>query len=290
MLLTFIQLLIGGLLLGGIYALAAFGLSICFGVLNILNIAHGEFLMLGSLLSYSLFAGLGLNPFLSIEVIIPVFFILGTLFHTFLLKPISNKPEHELLIASILVTLGASLAIEDLTSFFWTTPITGIDFSLPAINIGSIVVSSLRLVILGFIVLITIALHLFLKKTFTGKAIRAITQDRNGARIVGINLSRISSIAFSLGISMAAAAGVFYVTLFTVTPVIGIPLTIKYLCIIVLGGLGSLFGSLTGGIILGISEALTGYYIGTEWSPTVAFIILIVILIIRPEGLFGRKV
>ncbi len=289
MLLTFIQLLIGGLLLGGIYALAAFGLSICFGVLNILNIAHGEFLMLGSLLSYSLFAALGLNPFITVVVVVPVFFILGTLFHNFLLKPISNKPEHELLIASILVTLGASLAIEDLTSFFWTTPITGIDYSLRAINLGGIVISSLRLVILGFIVLITIALHFFLKRTFTGKAIRAITQDRNGARIVGINLSRISSIAFSLGISMAAAAGVFYVTLFTVTPVIGIPLTIKYLCIIVLGGLGSLFGSLTGGIILGISEALTGYYIGTEWSPTVAFIILILILIIRPEGLFGKK-
>jgi branched-chain amino acid transport system permease protein len=282
-----IQLLVGGLLLGGIYGLAAFGLSISFGVLNVLNIAHGEFLMLGSLAGYSAFVGLGVNPFLGAVLVIPLFMFLGAGFYRLLLKPISDKPPHQLLVASILVTLGASLAIEDLTAFFWERPITGIAYSLPPVNLGGVVVSSLRLLILLFICALAAGLQLYLKRTYIGKSIRAITQCREGARVVGIPIAWVSALTFGLGVALAASAGVFYVTLFTVSPSMGIPLTVKYLCVVVLGGLGSIVGSVVGGLVLGLAEAMTAYYVGADWAPCVAFILLIMILIVKPSGLFG---
>lgn len=289
MLADVIQLLVGGLLLGGIYGLAAFGLSISFGVLRILNLAHGEFLMLGSLAAYSAFVTLGTNPFLAAVLIIPLFVLIGAGFYVLLLKPISDKPPHQLLVSSILVTLGASLTIEDLTAFFWQRPITGIEYSLPALDIGGVVVSSLRLLILLFICLLAVVLQVYLRKTFIGRAIQAITQCREGAKVVGVPIAQVSAVTFGLGAGLAASAGVFYATLFTVTPVIGIPLTVKYLCVVVLGGLGSLVGSVVGGLILGLAEAFTAYYVGAEWSPCVPFVLLISILIIRPSGLFGSS-
>ena len=284
-----IQLLVGGILLGGIYGLAAFGLSITFGVLNVLNLAHGEFLMLGALMSYVLFMALGLNPFISAISVIPIFIIAGIGFYFLLLKPIREKPPHQLLVASILVTLGASLVIEDLTAFFWERPVTGIAYSLPSLELAGVVVSSTRLLILLFIFFLAFSLQLYLRKTYIGKSIRGITQCLEGAKVVGIPIVLVSALTFGLGVALAASAGVFYVTLFTVTPVMGIPLSVKYMCIVVLGGLGSLVGSVVGGLILGVAESLTAYYCGAEWSPTIAFILLILILIVKPEGLFGTK-
>lgn len=284
-----VQLLVGGILLGGIYGLAAFGLSITFGVLNVLNLAHGEFLMLGALLSYGLFVGLGINPFVCAVAVLPVFIVFGIFFYFVLLKPISEKPPQQLLVASILVTLGISLVIEDITSFFWERPVTGIAYSLPSLKAGGLVISSTRLLVLCFISAMAFCLQLYLKRTFIGKGIRGITQSREGAKVVGIPIFWISALTFGLGASLAASAGVFYVTLFTVSPTIGIPLSVKYMCVVVLGGLGSLVGSVLGGLILGVSESVTAFYLGSQWAPTIAFILLILILIVKPEGLFGRK-
>ncbi len=282
-----LQLIVGGILLGGIYGLAAMGLSVSFGVLKILNLAHGEFLMLGSLIAYTLFVSLGINPFLGALLLIPVFVLLGAGFYWILLKPISRKLPRDMLTASVLVTLGIALAVEDLTAFLWERPVTGIAYSLPPLEIGGVVISSVRMLILIFICLVAVSLQLYLRKTFAGKAIRAITQCRDGAEIVGIEISRIAGWTFGLGAAAAAVAGAFYVTLFTVTPTMGIPLTIKYMCIVVLGGLGSLVGSVLGGLILGMSEAMAAHWMGPEWSPCIAFLLLILILIVRPEGFFG---
>jgi len=281
-----IQLLIIGTLQGGTYALAAFGLSLIFGVSNVLNLAHGQFLMLGGLLTFVLFTATKWNPLLLSLILIPLFFAIGYLFEKGLIRPLLGRKGHELVIASILVTLGASLAIEDITSFLWGPEEKGISYMIPSLNIGSMVISSVRLLGLLFITLLTVAVHLFLKKTYTGRALRATTQDRQGAMLMGVNTFRIGSITFGIGTILASAAGVFYVILFTITPFIGIPLSIKYLCIIVMGGLGSLYGSLIGGLILGITEAVTGFF-APHWSETAAFFILVAILLIRPRGLFG---
>lgn len=287
--LNFFQVLAGGVLLGGVYGLAALGLSISFGVLNVLNVAHGDFLMLGALISYWLFVLFKINPFLAVFIVMPIFFVVGLFFEKALVRRIAAKPHHELLIGSILVTLGASLALEDATAFVWGPDIKGVAYSLPSLYVGELIIPSVRLAVLGFIALLTLAIHLYLKYTFSGRAVRAITQEREGAMIVGINIPRISMLAFGLGISLAAAGGAFYATLFTISPFIGIPLTMKYLVIIILGGLGSVVGTLSGAMVLGVAEAVTALYLGGDWAPGVAIIILIIILLIRPEGLFGLK-
>ncbi|MFQ5915212.1 MAG: branched-chain amino acid ABC transporter permease [Nitrospinota bacterium] len=284
---TFLEVFIGGLLLGGIYALAAFGLATVFGVLGVLNIAHGDLLMLGALASYLLFTYLGLNPFVHILVLIPVFLLLGFLCERVLLRPIEGKPHTELLVSSILITLGLSLFISDLTNFSIGQPYLSVPYSLPSVRVGGMVLSWIRILVLGVIVVLTVALHQYIRRTYMGKSIRAITQDKEGARIVGIDVGRVSMFAFGIGTALAAVAGVFFIILFPVEPYIGIPLTVRYLCIIVLGGLGSLPGTLVSGLLLGVVEAFAGYLLGLDWQLTVPFIILILVLIFRPRGLFG---
>lgn len=284
---TFLQLLIGGVLQGGIYALGAFGLSIIFGVLRVLNVAHGDYLMLGGMLTYWLYTTWALPPWAALVVVFPLFFAGGLLVERTLIRPIAGMPHHEFLVASILVTLGISLAIEDVTAFGLTQPVKGIDYFLPPLRLGTVVVSSLRLILLALILALSVAIHLFLQRTFHGRALRAVMEDREGAMLAGIDIGRASGLAFALGTGLTATAGVFFVTLIPVDPHIGIPLTLRYLAVIVLGGVGHLPGALAGSVILGLSESLVSFYVGAEWSLTVAFVILIAILLLRPRGLMG---
>ncbi len=285
-----VQLLISGVLLGGIYALAAFGLALIFGVCNILNLAHGEFLMLGALVCFLLGRSLGIDPFAAILVLLPLFFVLGMLFERGLIRTVAAKTGHEQLTASVLVTLGLSLCIEDVARVLWGAEEKGFYYALPPIVLGhrAIVISSVRLLSLGCIVGMTLVVHQFLVRTYLGKALRAVTQNRRGALLVGINTAHVGLLTCGIGTMLAAVAGVFYMLLYSVNPSIGLPLTLRYLCIIVLGGLGSLFGALLGGIILGLTEVFTGYLLNPHWQETVAFLMLVVFLLVRPQGLFGR--
>jgi branched-chain amino acid transport system permease protein len=286
---TLMQVLIGGLLQGGLYALGAFGLSLVFGVLGVLNVTHGDFLMLGGLLCYAAYVALGLDPLVSLLIVMPVFFGVGCVFERVLIQPLLAKSHHELLMGSILVTLGMALAIEDLVPFFWTQSFSGIPYTVRSLVVGDIVIPTLRLAILLSILTLTLLLHVFLRRTLIGIALRAMAQNRQGAMLVGVDLGRLSMLAFGLGTALVASAGVAHVMLYSITPTMGIPLTLKYLTIVVLGGLGSLLGSVLGGMVLGLSEALTSLYIGPEWAPTVAFIVLIAVLVMRPQGLFGER-
>ena len=286
MLTVFAQLILAGVLQGGTYALAAFGLSLIFCITEILNITHGEFLMLGGLVTYILFAVTGLNPFLILLIVIPIFIFLGFGYQKAFIKPILNRPPRQLLFSSIVVTVGIATAIEDTTSFIWGPTVKGVSFSMPAFTMGGVVVSSLRLSILVLIIGLTIFLHFYLKKTFVGKAIRAILQNREGAMVIGINVPRIITVVFGIAIGLAGVAGVFYVLLFTIGPFIGLPLTIRYIAIVMLGGSGSLLGSLVGGLILGVAETFAGFFLGAHWSLSVAFFTLVLVLLLKPEGLF----
>jgi len=282
------QLVTLGILLGGLYALAAFGLSVIFGVSRVLNVAHGDLLLLGALLSYGLFFGIGMNPFVTMLVVVPVFLVVGFVFERVLLRPISRRSPHELLIASIILTLGVSMVISDLSAWATGAADKGIAYSLPSVTLGGVIFPSIRLIIMGVIIAFTIALNFYLKNSYTGRAMRAITQDREGAMIVGVNIPRVSMITFGIGTATAALAGSFYIMLFATNPYLGVPLTVKYLAIIVLGGLGSLPGALLGGIVVGVAEQLAGFYYGGRWQEPVALVLLIIILLVRPQGLFGR--
>lgn len=286
MLAALVPILLGGILQGGIYALGAFGLSIIFGVQHILNVAHGDVLMLGGLLTYGLVTARGMSPFGALLVVLPLFFLAGLLFQRAFIRPIASKPPHEFLIASILVTLGVSLAVSDVTSAYMTQPVS-VTYPMPILQVGGLTVSSVRLLFLAVILVLTAAMHLFLRRTFLGRAIRAVIQSREGAILVGVNIPRVSTVTFGLGTALTAAAGTFYVVLLPVDPHMGLPLTMRLLAIVVLGGVGNLVGALSGSMILGLAETLVGYYLGTEWSLTVAFFLLVAILLVRPRGLFG---
>jgi branched-chain amino acid transport system permease protein len=219
----------------------------------------------------------------------PLFFLLGVLFERGLLRSVVEKTGHEQLTASVLVTLGLSLCIEDIARLLWGGEEKGLYYSLPPIILGQgSIISSVRLLTLGCIVGITLVVHQFLTRTYLGKALRAVTQNRRGVLLVGINTAHVGLLTCGLGTMLAAVAGVFYMLLYSINPFIGLPLTLRYLCIIVLGGLGSLFGSLVGGVMLGLTEVLTGYLLNPHWQETVAFLMLVVVLLVRPQGLFRR--
>lgn len=287
---AFLQILIGAVLQGALYTLGAFGLSLTFGVLKILNLSHGDFLMLGGLFGFLAFAHLGINPFISAALLAFFGFLVGALYYRVLISRIVNRGYQHMLIASVMITLGVSLVIEDSTSFLWGGGATGIPFQMPNLVWGGVVFPMLRVTLLAGTILLTIALHYFLTRTFIGRAIMASSMNWIGAVVVGINIDFVATLTFGLGIALAVGTGVFYAALYSIEPFMGLNLTIKYLAVIVVGGMGSLPGAMLGGFIVAAAESYTSYYGGSEWSPMVAFVILIAALLIRPQGLFGKGV
>jgi len=288
-----VESLIDGLVLGGIYAVIALGFSIIFSVAGILNIAHGEFVMLGALAAFFSIGVFTNDPILglllSLTIIIPLFMALGFGFNTALIKPIVKRPQTEFLVSSILVTIGAAFLIEDLTANLIGTLPKGVYLGLGPVMIGPLTIPLFRLVSLAIVSLATLAFHLFLTKTYVGRAMRAVTQNREVASMLGVDIFLISSITFSIGTTLAALGGVIYLANgFPITPFIGIPITVKALTVVVLGGVGNIVGALVGGVILGIAETLTGVLVSFYWSPAIAILLLLVVLMIKPTGLVGE--
>jgi branched-chain amino acid transport system permease protein len=283
-----LQLIINGVLLGGVYALAAFGLALIFGVSGVLNLAHGEFLMVAGFLVYVLVDRLGWNPFLLVGLVAPLFFVVGYAFERALIRPLALRKEHVRLASAVLVTLGAALIVEDVAAFFSHDVQfeKALDLFLPTLRLGRLYVPSLKLLVFGLVVALIVVLFLFLKYTYLGLAVQAVTQSRRGAALAGVNTGRINAIAFGLGSLLAAAAGGFEVIHHYVAPNMGLPLTLKYLCIIVMGGLGSFLGVALGGMIIGLGESFVGFFT-PAWGQTVAYLLLVLTLLLRPRGLLG---
>jgi branched-chain amino acid transport system permease protein len=280
-----LQILIGAVLQGALYTLGAFGLSLSFGVLKILNLSHGDFLMLGGFLGFFALTYFGINPFVAAVIAALAGLVIGWLFYQGLIAQIIGRSYRQMLITSVMITLGVSLIIEDATSFLWGGGSTGIPYQLPNIIWNGMVFPLLRVTLLGVTIILTVGLHYFLSRTFTGRAVVAAAMNPIGAIVVGIDTRFVGMLAFALGIALAAGTGVFYAALYSIEPFMGLGLTLKYLAVIIVGGMGSLPGALLGGLIVAVSEAYTTYYAGAQWSPLVAFIILILALLIRPQGL-----
>ena len=268
--------------------LAAVGLSLIFGVSGVLNLAHGEFLMLAGFFTYLLYDHIALNPFVLIAVSLPFFFLLGFVFENVLIRPLALRKEYVRLASATLVTLGTALIIEDVSSFLslGSSFEKSLDYFIPTLIWGDVFLPSLKLVIFGLVIALMVILVLFPKFTYIGLAVQAVTQNRRGATLNGINTNRINAIAFGLGTLLAAATGGFEVIHSFVAPNIGLPLTLKYLCIIVMGGLGSFAGVVLGAILIGLGESVVSFY-HPAWGQTVAYLVLVLVLLTRPKGLFG---
>jgi branched-chain amino acid transport system permease protein len=286
-LVSFLQLLLSGLLLGGVYAMVAAGLALCFGVLGLLNLAHGSFLVLAAY-AYQTFQGAVPHGSAIGVLLIPCLFALigFAAFAALLGGPYRRSPE-DFLTPALLMTLGLALILEELTSILWGHSMAGIQTTLSPIRLGQLSLSGNRVLILLMMVILSTALHTWLKHTDSGRRLRALAQDRLAATVVGISPVGTSAVAFAIASGLAALAGLFYVTLFTVTPHLGLPLTLKALFLIVVSGRRSLVAPLVGGLLLGVLETLLAALVGASWASMIALPLLLAWLCCRPSGLFS---
>ena len=286
---TFIQLLLSGLLLGGIYAMVAVGLALCFGVLGLLNLAHGAFLILAGFVFqaiHSLWPGGTLASF----ILVPLFFAgLGWLAFRCLLQSSLKRSPQNFLIPALLITLGLAFILEEGTLTLWDRSMAGLVSQFATIRWGQIYLPGNRLVVLILMVAISLGLQRWLTRTDSGRRLRALSQEPTGATLVGISLTQVTGIAFSMATALAAVAGLFYVTLFTVSPHLGLPLTLKALFIVVISGSGSLTRPLAGGLALGTLETMLATPFGANWANFLSIALLLAFLCWRPQGLFIRK-
>ena len=283
---TILQLTINGVLLGGIYALISIGLTLIFGVLEIVNFAHGEFLMLAMYASYFLFQYYGIDPYLSLLIILPLFFLIGVAVQRATIQPNLNAPP----LNQIFMTVGLSLVLQNVALFFWTADYRTVktNYSALTLRTGGLMISFPRLLAFLLAMGLIAALLIFLKKTYTGKAIRALAQERKAAMLMGINVYRTYQVAFGIGIACVGAAGAMLIPVYFVFPSVGTLFVLIAFVVVILGGYNSLTGSLVGGLIIGVVEAFSGFFISPHLKEAIYFVIFILILLFRPTGLFGR--
>ena len=280
----------GGLVIGGIYALVALGLNLQYGLMRVLNVAHGEFLMLGAYLTYTLHTAWGMNPLVTILVTAPLSFGVGLVLHRLLYARVlagSDAPE-SLESRSLLLSFGLLFVIQNAALLIWSADLQGYSYlSRPVWLLGSVFPAN-RLVAAGVALALSIACYVFLQRSLTGKAIRALMQEPDGARLVGIHVTRLHGFCFGAGIAMSAVTGSLISMLFELTPFIGLPYTVTALVVVILGGLGSVVGSLAGGLLLGLVETAAVYAAASDVRVIVSYAVLALILILRPSGLFTR--
>ncbi|HID88071.1 MAG TPA: branched-chain amino acid ABC transporter permease [Anaerolineae bacterium] len=288
----FVQALVSGIIMGGIYGLMALGLNLIFGVMRIINIAHGELMMLGMYVTYWLFVLFGLDPILSVLIVAPLFFLLAPLIKRLLIDPILKAGlrwgEAEFLI--LILTFGLSTIFRNGALLVWKSDYRGITtgYSTVPLTLAGISVSAGRLAAFLVAVLLSAGLFLFFARTYTGKAIRATVQDEEAALLMGVNVDRISLVTFGLGVAVAAAAGSLLTLVITFYPAVGGGFLLRSFCIIVLGGMGTAAGSVVGGLTLGLAEALSAQVLDVAWTPVIAYLLLVIMLLVRPTGILGR--
>lgn len=275
-----------GILLGGLYVLIALGLSLVFGVMKVINVAHGDWVILGSYFAYTAITMLGIDPFLSLFIGIPLLFGIGFGVQRFLL----NRVFAVSLDATLLVCFGISIIFQNFCQIIWTPFSRGLrpPYALESFTIGGLHVPLVYL--LNFIAALAVMLLLreFLRRTYLGKAINAASQDRRAAQLMGINPARVYAFAFAIAMATAAIAGVLLGLTFPFTPTSGVSFLIIAFGVVIVGGLGSMMGTFIGGMILGLAQTLGGYFLGAVAQMLVAYILVFVVLAVRPQGIFGR--
>lgn len=272
--------------MGGVYGLVAIGLTLIFGVMKIINFAHGSLMMLGMFTTYWLYVLAGLDPYLSLLLSIPCLFVVGLLIERFLIAQVLDAPAHN----QLLLTLGISLFIENFALFLWTPNFRTLEVTYlrKAAMVGSVMISLPKLVAFIFAIILTILLYCFLKGTDMGKAIRAASEEREGALTVGINLRRIYYVAFGIGAACVGAAGTLTAPFFYVNPHVGGIFVITAFVVVVLGGMGNFIGALVGGLIIGLAESVGAAFVPGQLKQFIIYFIFILVLLFKPEGLFGR--
>jgi branched-chain amino acid transport system permease protein len=282
-----LQVLVNGVLLGGLYGIMALGMSLIWGVMNIVNIAHGALIMLGAYLTYWMFTLWGWDPFLSLPLTILALFLYGYLLQRYLINLIVRAP----LFMTLLMTFGIEVVMVSLARMAWSSDLRQVVpwYGGTSFSLGGITIPYVRLWVFVTTIVLTLLFFLILERTRLGRAIRATAQELRAAQLSGVPVAHIYAVTFGLGAALAGAAGAMWGMLFPVTPIMGGPLTLKSFAVAVLGGLGTMMGALVGGLILGLAESFTAIYLGPTYPNAVSFSLLVLILILRPAGILGRR-
>lgn len=283
----YIQLVISGLLIGGVYALISIGLTLIFGVMRIVNFAHGEFVMLSMFISYWLVSLTGMSPLLAVPITAGAMFLYGMLIYVLIIRRTMSAPS----VVQIFATVGLGLLMSNSALIAWTA-----DYRMFQSGIGSAVIRLGKVqigaaLLVAFVVAIAVALALFafITYTHTGKSIRATVQDRRAAQLMGINIDRVFLLTFAVGSLVVGIAGALLAPIYPVYPTVGGNFGVISFVVVVLGGLGSMPGALLGGLLIGLVETLSGYFIEASLKQAVYFAVFILVLVFRPTGFFGQK-
>ena len=281
----YIQVLVSGLLLGGVYALISIGLNLIFGVVRIINFAHGEIVMLSMYLTFWLHHFFNIDPYLSAVIVMPVMFGFGVLLQRFIIQPILTTSAT----MKIFTTVAISLLLQNLALIFWKGDFRTVrtTYSMSSFEVLGIIVSIPRLVAFVTALLSLAILYYFIKYTYIGKALRAIVEDHSVARLMGVNVEKHYLFAFGLGTMFTALGGVVLMPFSSVYPTVGAPFTLLAFVVVVLGGLGSMSGTFLAGLFIGVVESFGGTFVSPALKEAIYFAIFILVLLIRPQGLFG---
>lgn len=283
---TILQALITGILMGSIYALVAIGLTLIFGVVRIVNFAHGEFVMLGMYATFWLWKVWGVDPYLSLLITMPVLFAFGVLVQHFLFRPILSAPD----LAQIFMTVGLSVVLMNGALFFFTADFRSVKtaYSEWTLRVSGITLGVPRILAFTGALLLAGLLALFLLRTDVGKALRAVAQDREVCMLLGINPERMYLVAVGLGTALAGAAGGLIVPFFYVFPTVGVVFVLIAFVVVILGTLGSIQGALLAALIVGVTESLGILFAGADLGLVIVFAIMVAVLVLKPSGLMGQ--
>jgi branched-chain amino acid transport system permease protein len=283
----YIQAVVNGILVGGVYSLMAVGLSLIFGVMRVINFAHGDMMVWGMYLSFWLFTSLGVDPYLSILATGGAVFLLGAVVQRGLVNRILSAP-HEM---QILLMMGVALVLENVALMVWGPDPrrVNVPYGLSTLWVGPIVVDLPRLVTFGVALLLALALYIFLRRTDLGRMIRAASDNRIGALLVGTDITRAFTLAFGVGAACVGAAGSLMTPLLPFSPSSGLSFTVTSFNIVIIGGLGNLLGAFVGGLLVGVSESLGAVILVPSLKEIVSFVLLVIILLFRPQGLLGGR-
>lgn len=284
---TFVQQVLDGLMIGGAYALMAVGLTIIFGLMDVVNFAHGEFYMLGAFLLFQLVGILGVNYFVALPLAVAAIGVLGGLVQWTLVRRLRGRSRLSYLYATSIATIGLSIFLQNGAQLVWGAVPKSIPQPLPVepILLGSVTLSPVRLFVLVTSVAVIALLGVGLMQTTAGKMVRATFQDREAAALIGLPVDRIDALAFGGGAMLAALAGALLGSAFQVYPTMGGLATLKAFAVVILGGMGSFPGAIAGGFLLGVSESIAAGYISAAFKDAISFVVVVGVLIIRPTGL-----
>lgn len=282
-----VQLLVSGILLGGVYALISIGLTLIFGVLDVVNFAHGEFLMLGMYITFWLFTLLHLDPYISLLIVSPILFLIGIFVGRTVIKSTIGAPSA----IQIFATVGVSLIIMNGALVLWKADFRSIatSYGSETLILGPIYIGYPQLMSFLGAMIFSAMLFPFLKYTYTGKAIRATAQDRRAAMLMGIDIQKIYILTFGIGIGLVGIASALLAPIYSIFPSIGSHFVLVAYVAVVLGGLGSVPGAIIGSLIIGITETLSGFFIAPGWRQAIYYAVFILVLIFRPQGIFAQK-